>query len=83
MQREPRQRAGKRNQTHKGGEMKAAKEKLNINETMELWQIVENLMLLPEYKRKQIALILIGSTLTDISREEAEIINGCFKKRGE
>jgi len=58
-------------------------EKLNINETMELWQIVENLMLLPEYKRKQIALILIGSTLTDISREEAEIINGCFKKGGE
>ena len=62
--------------------MKATKEKININETMELWQIVEKLMLLPEYKKKQIALILIGSTLTDISREEAEIINGCFKKGG-
>jgi len=53
---------------------------MNKVETEKLKDIVKNLMLLPEYKRKQIALILIGSTLTDISREEAEKINNNRRK---
>ena len=53
---------------------------MNKVETEKLKDIVKNLMLLPEYKRKQIALILIGSTLTDISREEAETINNNRRK---
>jgi hypothetical protein len=51
-------------------------------ETAKLKEIVKNLMLLQEYERKQIALILIGSTLTDISREEAETINKSLNKGG-
>jgi len=51
-------------------------------ETAKLKEIVKNLMLLPEYKRKQILFILIGSTLTDISRKEAETINKSFNKGG-
>jgi len=50
--------------------------------TAKLKEIVKNLMLLQEYERKQIALILIGSTLTDISREEAETINKSLNKGG-
>ena len=52
-------------------------------ETAKLKEIVKNLMLLQEYERKQIALILIGSTLTDISREEAETINKSLNKGGD
>ena len=55
---------------------------MNKVETAKLKEIVKNLMLLPEYKRKQIALILIVSTLNDISREEAETINKNFNKGG-
>jgi len=51
-------------------------------ETAKLKEIVKNLMLLPEYKRKQIALILFGSTLTDISRKEAETIYKSLNKGG-
>ena len=52
-------------------------------ETAKLKEIVKNLMLLQEYERKQIALILFGSTLNDISRKEAETIYKSLNKRGE
>jgi hypothetical protein len=52
-------------------------------ETAKLKEIVKNLMLLQEYERKQIALILFGSTLTDISRKEAETIYKSLNKGGD
>ena len=51
-------------------------------ETAKLKEIVKNLMLLQEYERKQIALILFGSTLNDISRKEAETIYKSLNKGG-
>jgi phenylalanyl-tRNA synthetase beta subunit len=35
-------------------------------------QIISNIMLLPEYKRKQIISILIASMLNELSNKEAE-----------
>ena len=51
---------------------------MNIKNSLELSEIVKELLNLPEYKRKQLALILIGSTLTDLSKKEAETVTECF-----
>ena len=51
---------------------------MNIENSLELSEMARELLNLPEYKRKQLALILIGSTLTDISKKEAETVTECF-----
>ncbi len=53
---------------------------MNISNNTELSEIARELLNLSEYKRKQLALILIGSTLTDISRKEAETITNAASK---
>jgi len=51
---------------------------MDINNSLELSEIAKEILNLPEYRRKQLALILIGSTLTDTSKKEAEIVTECL-----